>query len=163
MNIAERYHKNCDAFDNIHCSAVSKHGESMPRTDQERSAMSKNASEELHIAREEGARLGFTNKDGNKQNYKLSNLEWCTSSENMAHAWGTGLQKRKASSGERYIYLCKTTNRWRVIITLQGAKYRIGRFDTVTEAREQRNKFLNDNYDAQSEETKLFIGNLLGV
>lgn len=63
MNIAERYHKNCDAFDNIYCSAVSKHGESMPRTDSERKFMNQNASSELRIAREEGVRLGFTNKD----------------------------------------------------------------------------------------------------
>lgn len=107
-------------------------------------------------------RLPFINhKDGNKQNYKLPNLEWCTSSDNMAHAWGTGLQKRKSSSGERFIYLCKTTNRWRVIITLQGKKYRIGRFDTVGQAKEQRNRFLNDNYDQQSEKCKQFIGSLI--
>lgn len=31
--------------------------------------------------------------DGNKENNKLDNLEWCTSSENQIHAFHTGLQK----------------------------------------------------------------------
>lgn len=31
-------------------------------------------------------------KDGNKQNCAVKNLEWCTGSDNMKHAWETGLQ-----------------------------------------------------------------------
>ena len=31
--------------------------------------------------------------DGNKQNNNVSNLEWCTSSENTQHAYDTGLKK----------------------------------------------------------------------
>lgn len=93
--------------------------------------------------------LPFINhKDGNKQNYKPSNLEWCTSSENMIHAWKTGLRKEHSSSGERFIYLCKTTNRWRVIIGLEGKKHRLGRFDTIEQAKQARDSF---------------IGSLLGV
>lgn len=33
--------------------------------------------------------------DGNKQNNKISNLEWVTSSENRIHAFKIGLQKNK--------------------------------------------------------------------
>lgn len=105
----------------------------------------------------------INHKDGNKQNNKLNNLEWCTNSQNVAHAWRTGLREVKSSSGERFIYLCKLTNRWRVIIGLEGKKYRLGRFDTIKEAKETRNEFLRSNYDAQSQETKDFIGSLLGV
>jgi len=32
-------------------------------------------------------------KDGNKLNYKINNLEWCTHAENIQHAYDTGLQK----------------------------------------------------------------------
>ena len=34
-------------------------------------------------------------KDGNRNNNRLYNLEWCTRSENMQHAYDTGLNKRK--------------------------------------------------------------------
>lgn len=37
-------------------------------------------------------------KDGNKQNNNLSNLEYMTRSENVQHAWDTGLRKKLAEA-----------------------------------------------------------------
>jgi hypothetical protein len=37
----------------------------------------------------------INHKDGNKLNYSLDNLEWCTSSENSLHAYLNKLQKSK--------------------------------------------------------------------
>lgn len=39
--------------------------------------------------------LEVNHKDGNKKNNSLSNLEWCTASENQIHAFKNGLQKAR--------------------------------------------------------------------
>lgn len=41
--------------------------------------------------------------DGNKLNNNVSNLEWCTQSENVYHAYNTGLNKRKLDINESEI------------------------------------------------------------
>ncbi len=42
--------------------------------------------------------------DGNPFNFSLSNLEWCTRSENMLHAHRTGLQKgRRGESNNQHV------------------------------------------------------------
>lgn len=37
--------------------------------------------------------------DGNRANNKVSNLEWCTPSENVKHAYKTGLKTNKGENG----------------------------------------------------------------
>lgn len=41
----------------------------------------------------------INHKDGNKLNNSISNLEWCTSSDNLIHAYSTGL---KSAKGEKH-------------------------------------------------------------
>lgn len=40
--------------------------------------------------------------DGNKQNNKVDNLEWCTNGENGKHAWDTGLRTKLCGADNKF-------------------------------------------------------------
>lgn len=45
--------------------------------------------------------------DGNKKNNSLSNLEWCTSSENKIHAFNNGLSEARKGENSNFSKLAK--------------------------------------------------------
>ena len=56
---------------------------------------------EAFIPKKEGCDY-VNHKDGNKRNNNVSNLEWCTRSENVRHAYATGLMHGPTVSGEKH-------------------------------------------------------------
>lgn len=48
-----------------------------------------------------GAQTEVNHKDGNKANNKAANLEWCTASENMLHAFSSGLREKVGPAPRR--------------------------------------------------------------
>ncbi len=55
-------------------------------------------------------------KDGNKLNYSISNLEWVTRSENVRHAFQSGLHENtKRASSERITIMNKLRTKTKTI------------------------------------------------
>lgn len=61
-------------------------------------------------------------KDGNKQNNRVENLEWCSLTENRRHAFKTGLQK--VARGESHGF-CKLTDKQVLEIRRIYAPYKL--------------------------------------
>lgn len=54
--------------------------------------------------------LEINHIDGNKQNNNFNNLEWVTKSENMQHAFDSGLNNLKNKKGSRQVYMYTKDN-----------------------------------------------------
>lgn len=93
--------------------------------------------------------------DGNPLNNELSNLEWCTQSHNIKHAWDTGLfsnrntnasVKRKGSTSKyKGVSWSTERKRWAVYITVNKKRKGIGRFEDEIEAAKAYDKYVLDN------------------
>lgn len=61
-------------------------------------------------------------KDGCKTNNILSNLEWVTHAENVAHAWATGLRNRKLTV-EQVLEIRASTKSYRELASIYGLSH----------------------------------------
>ena len=86
--------------------------------------------------------------DGNKHNNTLTNLEWCTRSENTQHALKTGLmvynkptaglKTIRNTSGYYGVLFDRTRNKWIAHVVWDKVRYLHKRYNTAIEAAKAR-------------------------
>lgn len=84
----------------------------------------------------------INHKDGNKENNSITNLEWCTYSENHLHAYKN--LKRKTNLGKDLgggLCFDKSRNKWIVYIDFCKVRKYLGRYNTEEYARKILRKY----------------------
>lgn len=82
--------------------------------------------------------------DGNKANFKLSNLEWCTQSENQIHSYrvlknGGGFPALSGRASKKLKGCTKVASGWQSRIVANGRRIYLGTFKNKIEAAEAYN------------------------
>lgn len=81
--------------------------------------------------------------DGDKTNNSITNLEWCSYSQNSRHAYKIGLRIPKSISKQKYISVDRYTKKWRVSVNIgDGIVIKGGRHLKLKDAILERNNIL---------------------
>ena len=90
--------------------------------------------------------------DGKPLNNAISNLEWCTHSQNLKHAWATGLfpkrplnasvKRKNATSRYKGVSWSNERKRWCVGVTVKGKRTALGRYTDEIEAAKAYDKYI---------------------
>lgn len=89
--------------------------------------------------------------DGNKENNRIENLEWCTHSDNVKHSFANlgrtsnfNINRTKRGEGRGYSY-CKYRNKYISQCSVNGRTKYLGAFDSAEEAIANTKKFRENN------------------
>jgi len=85
--------------------------------------------------------------DGDSSNNTIENIEWCTQSQNIKHAYDNELMtpnrgRRKNSKREQNIHLTKN-NKYTVAVTHKYKVYSLGTYENIGDAVKARDNFIN--------------------